>query len=167
MKLIHEIRKIKIVYVFTSIFLVGLAIFTFSQLNNLINITNLVNHTNKVSITLEKIASSLSDADRNQTAYLLTGDSAQLEQKELIIEDIYQNLNLLDSLVAENKEQKDNTTELRQIIGDKISNMDSVLQHYRLRPVNSGLKSNIIKGLVKMNQLEMQLKSMTNAEDGF
>jgi PAS domain S-box-containing protein len=167
MKLIREIRKIKIIYVFTTIFLVGLSIFTFSQLNNLIHITNLVNHTNKVSITLEKIALSLSDAERTQTGYLLTGDSLLLNKKNQIIDDIYKNLKLLDSLESENKIQKDNISELRKIVGYKISNMDSVMQNYIIKPINANLKSNIIDGLQKMDQVELLIKDMAKHEDGF
>jgi signal transduction histidine kinase len=88
---------------------------------------NQVNHTNIVRHSLEKVFSTLKDAESAHRGFLLTKDSTFLEPYAEIHSLPRQFANL-DSLVAQDPKQKENVNSLKLLFEERYRTLESILQ---------------------------------------
>ncbi|MEI7586863.1 ATP-binding protein [Runella sp.] len=119
----HSLLEVRLIYVITTIFLVGLSIYLFFQIKNLIDISNWVNHTNQVNQSLQKLSSSLLEAESEHRGYLLSGEAVMLEKRDLALNSLKVEQHLLDSLLKDNPEQIQNLKKLNLAIVEGLVNI--------------------------------------------
>src|ERR1700743_2666734 len=82
-----------------------------------------VAHTWQTLNSVERILSSLKDAETSDRGYLLTGDSAYLAPYNIAKANLPQELNELQRLTADNPEQQQRIIEMRAVIDQRIDTL--------------------------------------------
>lgn len=161
----RSLSQVRVIYLATTIFLVALSIYAYTQIKNLIAASERVNHTNLVTLSLQKIKSNIIDAETNQQGYLLTDDSFLLNNRDIAFHNLAVELNKVDSLTRDNPEQIENLKTLHAAINAKLLSMQEVLHDYRTRANTDEFKTNALQGVVKMDNVKRQISIMSAAEE--
>ena len=104
-KIERSASNIRLIYVMTTIFMVGLSIYSFVQINNLFKSSNLIYHTTQVKNALRNISAAVMEAETNKRGFLLTRDSLMLQKRENAIRSLERAQQVLDRLISDNTEQ--------------------------------------------------------------
>lgn len=163
-KLERSVSKIRIIYVMTTFFMVGLSIFSFVQINNLFKSYNLIYHNNQVKEALRDISTSLLDAETNKRGFLLTRDSAMLHQRDRALHSLEKAQHELDSLINGNNGKELNASRLYQAIEEKKKSIRTTDIEGLAVEIPFNLKTNIDKGVQQMNSVKTLLDEMTREE---
>lgn len=91
--------------------------------------SDLVNHTNVVRHSLEKVFSTLKDAGSAHREYLLTNDSSSLKHYRAV-QSLQEQFENLDSLVAGDAIQKQNTDRLKKLFQNRLRRLGSLLKKH-------------------------------------
>ena len=160
----RSVSKIRLIYVMTTIFMVGLSVFSFVQINNLFKSSNLIYHTNQVKNALRNISAAVMEAETNKRGFLLTRDSLLLQKRNNALHSLERAQQDLDSLISDNTGQMLKATLLYKAIEEKKKNINatSIEGVYRDVPVN--LKSNIDESIQRMDKVNTLLDEMTREE---
>lgn len=118
-KIERSASNIRLIYVMTTIFMVGLSIYSFVQINNLFKSSNLIYHTNQVKNALRDISTSLLEAETNKRGFLLTRDSLMLHKCNNALRSLEKAQHDLDSLISGNAEQMLHASFLFKAIEEK------------------------------------------------
>ena len=163
-KTTHSFLYTKLIYVFTTIFLVALSTYTFALINNLIDSSHLVAYTHKVNLSLQKISAAITEAETNQRAYLLAGDSVLLSKKNIALNNLNLEYNLIAKLVKDNPEQIQNLQKLQHAIQEKLSSMKNVLELYTPIQTNPAFKAALSEGVENMDSVKQIIYKMSRVE---
>lgn len=166
-KRINSVSRVRFIYVVTTLFLVGLSIFSYYQIDNLFKSAHLILHTNRVKDTLHDISAKLFEAETNKRGYLLTGDPTMLDKRDAAVKSILQNRLLLQSLVSNNTVQIDHLALLDSALDEKIASINSINAESDRRFLPSSLKANIDEGVIKMDAVNAYLIKMIDEEKSF
>src|SRR4051812_44721157 len=123
----RSLSQVRIIYIVTTVFLVVLSIYGFTQIRHLIAFSGWINHTNQVTSSLQKVYNEITTAETNQRGYMLTGDSTLLHDKDSAFYFLSRELRLLDSLISDNPEQTRNLEHLNNAVDEKSASMRKVL----------------------------------------
>jgi len=148
----------------TTIFMVGLSIFSFVQINNLFKSSNLIYHNNQVKETLRDISSSLLEAETNKRGFLLTRDSVMLQQRDKALHSLERAQQELDSLINGNTGQELNASLLHQAIEEKKKGIRATDIEGLAVEIPFNLRTNIDEGVRQMNSVKTLLDEMTRKE---
>ncbi|MBC7384065.1 MAG: PAS domain-containing protein [Bacteroidia bacterium] len=159
-KIETSLSQIKIVFIVTTIFLIVLSFFVFLQIKKLIDSSDWVNHTNQVTMSLQNISSDVVEAETNQRAFLLSGDSVLLKKRDAAFSLMANEWNFLDSLLQDNPQQKENLKTLQKSIDAKKVSMHKVLQDYRPMDMIPAFRDRILDGVGIMDQVKMNIQKM-------
>jgi PAS domain S-box-containing protein len=160
----RSLSQVRIIYILTTIFLVGLSVYAFIEIKNLIDSSGWVNHTNQVNLSLQRISTSISEAETNQRGFLLTDDSLLLQKKDVALGNLLKDRNLLDSLVKDNPEQIEKAAKLNAAVNAKLIIMQKVLHQYTPLQMTADFKANVIDGVGKMDSVKLYILKMSDAE---
>ena len=100
--------RIKITFLVTTIFLILLSILSYVRIQSLINAGTLVNHTQQVKLELESIIKKLREAESSQRGFIITKDSAFLNDYYKVIATIDEHVNKVAVLTIDNTLQQQN-----------------------------------------------------------
>lgn len=159
-----SILQIRVVYFFTTIFLVAISFYAYFQLVHLIDSSHMVSHTSKVTESLQRIAKSLIDAGSNHKTYLLVGDSALLAKRDRDFQTIVDELDVVDSLTQDNKLQNKNVKYLRKLVNKKFLNFISMSQTYQSVQISPAFKSSLTTGFHQTENLIEEINKMSAVE---
>ncbi len=118
----------------TIYFALGLAVLgvnvavSYHHIWQLIRNNALVTHSQEVVITLERMLSTLKDAETGQRGYLLTGSASYLQPYNSAIAQIYQRVEQLQTLTSDNAGQQQRLAILQPLINEKLSELDQTIQ---------------------------------------
>ena len=118
----------------TIYFALGLAVLginvavSYHHIWQLIRNNALVTHSQEVVITLERMLSTLKDAETGQRGYLLTGSASYLQPYNSAIAQIYQRVEQLQTLTSDNAGQQERLAILQPLINEKLSELDQTIQ---------------------------------------
>ncbi len=157
-----SLPQVRIIYILTTIFLAALSIYGHLQTNQLIDSYKWVNHTNEVNLSLKIISSAFNDVTSNQRAYMLTGDSTLLSNRDKEVNTINHELNVVDSLTRDNPEQIENLKKLRAAINEKSA--DLKLEEFKPVQVDPALKQLLTNGFNKSEKIKEQINKMSLTE---
>ena len=117
----------------TVYFALGLAVLgvnvavSYSHIRRLIENNALVTHSQEVIITLERMLSTLKDAETGQRGYLLTGSPNYLEPYNSAIAQIYQQVERLQTLTSDNAAQQQRLQTLQPLINEKLNELNQTI----------------------------------------
>src|SRR6476646_7867298 len=114
----------------TFYFALGLAVLginvavSYHHILRLIRNNALVTHSQEVVITLERMLSTLKDAETGQRGYLLTGSTRYLQPYNRAIAEINQQVGQLQTLTVDNFSQQQRLTILQPLIAEKLGELE-------------------------------------------
>ena len=164
---IRSISRVRFIYVVTTLFLVGLSIFSYYQINNLFTTAQLLLHTNQVKDNLNHISAKLFEAESNKRGYLLSGDASRLQKRDAAMRSIAQDRLLLDSLAMNNALQMHHLRVLDTVLNEKIQSINSITAEPDFDILPSSLMFSIGEGNIKMDAVSAHLDRMIREEDDF
>nr|WP_290226716.1 sensor histidine kinase [Trichocoleus desertorum] len=118
----------------TLYFALGLAVLgvnvavSYHHIWQLVRNNALVTHSQEVVITLERMLSTLKDAETGQRGYLLTGSARYLQPYNSAIAQIYQRVEQLQTLTSDNVSQQQRLAILQPLIDEKLRELDQTIQ---------------------------------------
>jgi len=163
-KMSRSVSQVRFIYVMTTIFLVGLSIFSFIQINKLFKSANLIHHTNHVKDALQGISFALMDAETNKRAFLLTRDSSMLAKRDMALQSLSVSQEELDSLISGNPEQLQQAVLLSQAIDERVANLKSISTTGAPIDIPDHLRSSINDGVKRMENVRLILDEMAREE---
>lgn len=107
-------------------FLVGLSVFSFYQINNLFKSSNLIVYHTQVKDSFHNIVAELSKAESNTRGYLLAGDAEMLVRRDEALSSIQQAELLLTGLTTNHPDLGDHLDHLHPILMDAMTSLKSV-----------------------------------------
>jgi len=159
-----SLSKVKSIYIFTTVFLVGLSIYTFIQINHLFEASALIRHTSEVKESLNSISITLLDAESSKRGYLLSGDSSLLRKRDQALLALKTEHDMLAILVLDNPEQRQNLEALDSVVALKVLSLQKTGYTTDQIPLNPFLKANVDDGVQKMDGVRWYLDRMNRAE---
>jgi len=138
----------------------------YNQLNYLNKSSDQVIHTALVKLKLEQTLSNLKDAETGQWGYLITHDSVFLEPYFQANSKYEKNLSDLDSLNADNTNQKKNLEVLNDIVRKRLAALNtSLFLGSKQKQKDSLLTPLLLDGKKLMDSIRLQMTVMSNLED--
>jgi len=159
----RSLLRLRIIFIFTTLFLVALSIYGYFQTIQMIDSYKWLIHTNKVNLSLKKISIKFNDALSIQRGYLLTGDSTPLKYIDSDYKTISHELNLIGSLIKDNPEQIKNLKMLRKAINEKLT--DFKLEKLKPLQVESELRLLRIYGFYEARKINELTSRMSLLEE--
>jgi signal transduction histidine kinase/CHASE3 domain sensor protein len=156
-------RRIKLIFIFASVLVLSLSIFSYMRINNLMKTASLVNHTNVVKLQLESLFSEIKDAESSQRGYRLSQDPVFIKQFNSALIGVEKRLVMLEKFTSDNYSQRKNTLDLRNLIDKRVAFMKSVL--HEPRSIKSVDPKRYTEGLRLMNNVRSQVDKMLDEED--
>jgi len=156
--------QIKVIFIFASVILISLSVFSYLRINSLLKSSELLNHTNIVKLELESIFSRIKDADSEQRGYVLTKDLAYINQFNSTIREIRKRQQRLEMLTSDNYSQQKNLETLNTLIEKRIVHMNAVLKDVKADQTLKIKKERWLAARSIMNSLRNQTDKMVNEE---
>src|ERR1035438_3512904 len=120
-------------------------------------------HTRVMVQELERLVSTLKDAEIGQLGFLLTGEERYLEPYEAALKLVQSDLASLEQLTRDNVAQQQRLTGLESLIGEKIAELKQTIALRRSRGLPAALEVVMTdKGKILMDQIR---KRVTEAQD--
>src|SRR6476619_5236942 len=94
----------------------------------LIHNNSLVTHSQTVIITLERMLSTLKDAETGQRGYLITGTPSYLAPYNRAIAQIHQRVQQLQTLTSDNQNQQQRLQTLQPLVDAKLAELNQTIQ---------------------------------------
>ncbi|MFI5451561.1 response regulator [Pedobacter sp. UC225_61] len=135
---------------------------SYVSIRNLIRSADLVGHSNQVMDGLERIISTLKDAETGQRGYLLTGNKVFLEPYVGAKEKVDALYNKLNAETKDNPFQQRKLDEIKEILDTRLG----ILQKTVAIKENNGIVSQayLLDGKVYMDKLRLIIKEMQDEE---
>ena len=126
-----------------------------------------VDHTLKVLITVERLSSSLKDAETGQRGYLLTGKAGYLQPFNAAKGAIMSDVEAVRTLTADNAAQQKRIAEASVLIRDKFDEMQRLVNVRDQRGLSEAIAQvNADRGKMLMDRLRALLQQMEDEENG-
>lgn len=155
-------RRIRIIFIFASLLLLSLSIFSYFRINNLMQTAALVNHTNAVKLELETLFSEIKEAESSLRGYRLSGDTVFANQFDTALVRISQGLKRLEKSTYDNYSQRKNTAQLAQMVANRVAFMKTMVNYPTGQKASPELHS---KAMALINDLRLQKAKMMDEED--
>ena len=160
----HSLSQLRGIYILTTVFLVGLSIYSFVQILHLIEASTLIQYTSEVKESLHTISITLLDAESNKRGFLLSGDSSLLVKRDYALEALRTEYDVLAQLLIDNAEQSQNLAALDTAIKGKLQSLNNIWYNGSPLPVNHSMKDNLDDGIQKMDSVRLYLDRLTLGE---
>lgn len=159
-----SVRNTRILFILSTVILSGFLLFLSLQIHKLINAGDSVNHVNRVSSTLQRISTSLSEAESAQRGFLLTADTFLLTRQTAAFQRLNNQLGQLDSLVAFNTHQTENLSSLHKAVDEKRRSMSDVFRLHENALIKGELHDSLKAGIVYTEKVKKVLLKMAETE---
>jgi signal transduction histidine kinase/CHASE3 domain sensor protein len=161
-----SLPKVRIIYMVTTLFLVVLSVYIFTQVQHLIASFDSVNHTNHVTHCLQKISTAVAEAETNKRGFLLTGDTLLLQKRDEAFHTLKTEQHRLDSLLRGNAEQVHNLARLQTLVSDKVTSINDISLSGQIASTLGSLpmRANIREGVRTMDSVKRHIEKMTTVE---
>lgn len=163
-KAYHSVSKVKIIYVLTTLFLVGLSVFCFIQIYRLLNSSNQIYFNSQVKDGLRNISTALYKAESSKQGFLLTGDSLILQRRNQALKALEQDLHVLEGLMEDHPLQSIHFNLLKIAIQKEVMSLNSIPDINGIQVVDERLKVNILEGQTDMDVVNLYLHGMLEEE---
>ncbi|MGB3074305.1 MAG: PAS domain-containing protein, partial [Chitinophagales bacterium] len=133
----------------------------FILIENMVNASKMMNRTNQATLSLQKIALYITDAETNQRGFLLSGDSILLDKRDLAFATLDKELQDLNSLINNDESQLNDFHKLIEEIDAKKASMKIVLESYTALGTDPRFRMNMLDGVQKMDYIKNSINQMT------
>ncbi len=154
--------QIKLIFLFATLILLSLSIFSYLRINKLIQAAELVNHTQRVKIVLEKSFADLLQAETSQRGYLHAKDTSFLTQLATSLRNLELNLSQVDSLTRSNPAQQQNVALLKNAVNKRLIYLNNVLIDGSRDTLPTG---RWLSGKMLMDDVRMQINKMQREQE--
>jgi signal transduction histidine kinase/CHASE3 domain sensor protein len=154
--------RIKLIFIFASMVLLSLSIFSYLRINNLMKSGIEVSHTHMVKLELETLFSEIKDAESSHRGYMLTNHNIFLNHFNTSVINVGNGLQRLGALARDNYSQRENTKILKALINKRIDYMQMLLRKAGTEKISS--KEWLI-GRTLMDDVRHQVDKMMDEED--
>ncbi|MEP0870922.1 CHASE3 domain-containing protein [Trichocoleus desertorum AS-A10] len=162
-KILH--RRLTVYFVFgLAVLAINVGV-SYYHILQLIRNNASVTHSQEVIITLERMLSTLKDAETGQRGYLLTGATRYLQPYNSAIAQINQRVEQLQALTRDNANQQGRLAFLKPVINQKLSELDQTIQlgqQNKLEAARRIVLSN--RGKQLMDQIRLTVADMQQEE---
>ncbi len=125
-----------------------------------------VTHTQQVLFELSQTESLVTDAETGQRGFLYTGDPKYLAPYDLAVGEVTGHIDRLAELTADNPGQQARISELRGLVGAKLSELGQTIAYYRAgRPEEAKALVVSDHGRLLMTQIRSLSEEMVREED--
>lgn len=157
---------IKFLFLVIVFVLLAVSILTYRNLNNYISEVKLIRHSNSISVTAEKVLSTIKDAEIGHRGYQLTRDTIYLQPYYSSLTSLPAQINELDSLVTGNEEQQKRVDTLEMLINSQFVIISKILSNAQRSSLymdryESGL---LAEGRINMTEIRAVIKRMIAVE---
>ena len=122
-------RYVKLLFLGIVFFLIAISVVTYKSLDNYIKEVRAVRHSSDVQEALERVLSSVKDAEIGHFGYQLTRDSTLLMPYHASVRELPAVLKTLDSLVSDNQGQRQRLDTLKSLINSQFRIVDEILSN--------------------------------------
>ena len=122
---------VKFLFIFIVVVILGISLITHRNLTGYTKEVVAIRHSNLIIRVAQSVLSIVKDAETGQRGFLITQDSVFLQPYHSALSELPGQLNLLDSLVANNSHQKRNVDSLRSLIKNRLLIMSTTLAETR------------------------------------
>lgn len=144
---------VKLLFLGIVFFLIAISVVTYKSLDNYVKEVRTIRHSSDVQETLERVLSSIKDAEIGHFGYQLTRDSLFLLPYHTSIQELPNVLQSLDSLVSDNAEQQRRVDTLKFYIDSQFKIVSEILANAK----ESGLYMDRYEvGLISRSRANMQ-----------
>ncbi len=157
-----ETKRIRIVFLLTTFFVLTLSFISYYRINDLADSAHLVNHSNLVKLELEKTFADLRESGSEQRGFVVTGDSAYLSRFLNDINIIHLHFQVLDSLIKDNIVQQQNLTAVRALVDKRINYLQTSIKDTSLKNIPRELW---LKLKTEMDEIRAGIDKMINEEN--
>ena len=141
------------------------SVFSYTELQSLINSTNLVNHSYLVSLKIEQAASAVKDAETAQRSYLVTGDARFLKPYEYYKNRAIKIFDSLQALVATDEVQTESIKKYKTVAFARLTHLDLTKTYRSSASYNTDtIKNLMFAGSAIMEQLRNQTEITMQTE---
>ena len=139
-----------------------LAIFSYSKIRAIITSAALVNYTKQITLDLEKISGSLTDAETGQRGYLLTKDKIFLEPFNKGLREYPQHIKAVRQLILNDPEQERKLAAIETLAQRREDYMHKMLEIDKLR---AATVKELLMGKSIMDSLQIEINTMIASEE--
>ena len=150
--------NVKIIFIFATLTIIALSIFSFVRIKRLNDSSELVTLTQKVKLELERTFQELIQAESSLRGYLNSNDSIFLKDFYVAVENLDVYFNTLDSLTKDNLSQLQNLLTLRALTDKKLDYMRGRTNKSQISYNSSPL---ILQGKLLMDEVREQVDKMS------
>ena len=154
--------RIKIIFIFGTVLILSLSVFSYLRINNLMRSAALVNHTNVVKLELETLFSEIKDAESAHRGYFLTRDKNFLSQFHTALTNVNGRVGSLELITNDNYSQRRNAIVLKMLIEKRAHYMEKLVEISETEEITA---AQLITGRILMDNLRKQLDKMVGEED--
>lgn len=159
-----SVSQVRFIYIMTTIFMIGLSIYSYVQINNLFESSKIIYHTNNVQNALGTISKSLVDAETNNRGFLLIRDSLMLQKRDKALISLAKGQQYLDSLISGNADKIRYAAKLYQVIEERKVNIEKAAIESISLDIPSNIKENIYEGSRIMDSVNELVEEMNREE---
>lgn len=159
-----SVSQVRFIYIMTTIFMIGLPIYSYVQINNLFESSKIIYHTNNVQNALGTISKSLVDAETNNRGFLLIRDSLMLQKRDKALISLAKGQQYLDSLISGNADKMRYAAKLYQVIEERKVNIEKAAIESISLDIPSNIKENIYEGSRIMDSVNELVEEMNREE---
>ncbi|GEM_PF-1444327 len=159
-----SVSQVRFIYIMTTIFMIGLSIYSYVQINNLFESSKIIYHTNNVQNALGTISKSLVDAETNNRGFLLIRDSLMLQKRDKALISLAKGQQYLDSLISGNADKIRYAAKLYQVIEERKVNIEKATIESISLDIPSNIKENIYEGSRIMDSVNELVEEMNREE---
>ena len=152
----------KRLFIFGSFVVVLLAVLLYWRINALVSSFKEISDTNKVELSLENLLLSLREAESAQRGFLITHDSAYLENYQNARPHIDSVLTEIGKVTHNIPKQQQNLVSIRSLIDYRFYLLNSTIQKSFVAP--DSLDMALKRGVMSMERIKDQLEQIRNAE---
>lgn len=160
-KINFSLYRIRLIYIVTSVFLVGLCVFTYQQIERLYSATDALNQTAR-TLELERVLGALNQAETAQRGYLLTHDPSFLDSYYIGLNQYPEHIKYFKQLTAGNRLQQKNLPIFIALINRRANYLAKML---KIESGRAPSKHELLQGETIMDSLRSQVKIMTALEN--
>ncbi|MBL3657583.1 CHASE3 domain-containing protein [Fulvivirga sediminis] len=160
-----SVKSFRVIFGLVVAIMLAISYLTYRSLNNMIGDAKDVEHTNVVMRELEKVISEVKDAESAHRGYQLTSDSAFLtpyfNSKWIALSKV----DMVDSLVSDNEEQKSRTDTLRSLVINQYGIIENIIAERSAESDFEDIDNSLLKkGDQNMEAIRKLVDKMTDTE---
>lgn len=157
-------QKILLGFVICVIILLSVVYFSFRNSQKFVDSSAMVTHTHEVMYEFEQVLSASVDMESGVRGYLVASNPTYLDSYELARKTVWQHVEKVKTLTADNKTQQQNIERLRALLEKRIAYHNNMLQTYQNDPVQGRTMFATATGKQLQEELKQMIRECVAAE---